>query len=393
MYNSSHHKTAVRRMMPMELSHGGGSSGQINPFEATADFESASGALCADLIAALEIFEESQRLFFPGIVPVLRERFGPLAERLERSMARLRSIPCLPETNRLRNDLLEASALCLDSLRLSVEVEYLEAFLANFRKAVRRVNRAMEILYPLHGSLPIINRFFLEKPLREKDVDFIGPVAPAGRTGLQHVGADQHPYARGSFSVFIPESYDESGPWPLVVALHGGFGHGRDFIWTWLREARSRRFLLVAPTSCGGTWSITGPDIDDEFLREVLRNITDRWNVDKKRILLTGLSDGATYLLKRALDEESPFSAFALAAGILPPFNLRHVRGRRILWVHGARDWMFPLWYAKTGYKMLREAGADITQEIVPDLYHAYPREKNDSILNWFDPALALPAP
>ena len=377
----------------MDLSHGGGPSGKINPFEATTDFESALEALCADLMAALEIFEESQRLFFPGIVPILRERFGPLAERLERSIARFQSIPCPPETDRTRNDLLEASALCLDSLRLAVEVEYLEAFLANFRKAVRRVNRAMEILYPLHGSFPSINRFFLEKPLREKDVDFVRPAAPAGRTGLQHVGADQHPYARGSFSIFIPESYGGSDPWPLVMALHGGFGHGRDFIWTWLREARSRRFLLVAPTSLGGTWSITGPDIDDEFLREVLRNITDRWNVDKTRILLTGLSDGATYLLKRALDEESPFSAFALAAGILPPFNLRYVRGRRILWVHGARDWMFPLWYAKTGYKMLREAGADITQEIVPDLYHAYPREKHDSILNWFDPALALPAP
>ena len=376
----------------MDLSHGGGPSGHGNRIEAAAGLESALGGLCADLVAALEAFEESQRLFFPGIVPILRERFGPLAERLERSTARFQPTPCPPDKNRMKDDVLEASELCLDSLRLSVEVDHLEAFLANFRRAGRRVNRAMEILYPLHGSLPIINRFFLERPLRERDDDFIRPEAPSGPVGLQHVGADQHPYARGSFSLFVPESYEGSDPWPLVMALHGGFGHGRDFIWTWLREARSRRFLLVAPTSRGSTWSITGPDIDDEFLREVLRNIADRWNVDKKRILLTGLSDGATYLLKRALDEESPFSAFALAAGILPPFNLRHVRGRRILWVHGARDWMFPLWYAKTGYKMLSEAGADITQEIVPDLYHAYPREKNDSILNWFDPALALPA-
>jgi len=377
----------------MDLSRGGSPSGQTNPLEATADFASALGALCADLIAALEAFEESQRLFFPGVVLTLRERFGPLAVRLEGSTAFFRSVPCPPESNPVRNDLLEASALCLDSLRLSVAAEYLEAFLANFRKSARRVNRAMEILYPLHESLPAINRFFLERPLREKDGDFIRSATSGGRTGLQHAGADEHPYARGSFSIFIPESYTGSDPWPLVMALHGGFGHGRDFIWTWLREARSRRFLLVAPTSRGSTWSITGPDSDDELLREVLRQVTDRRNVDKKRILLTGFSDGATYLLKRALDEESPFSAFALAAGILPPFNLGHVRGRRILWVHGARDWMFPLWYAKTGYKMLREAGADITQEIIPDLYHAYPREKNDGILKWFDPALALPAP
>jgi phospholipase/carboxylesterase len=377
----------------MDLSRGGGSSGQTNPSEATADFASALGALCADLVAALEAFEESQRLFFPGVVLTLRERFGPLAERLEGSTAFFRSAPCPPESNPVRDALLEASALCLDSLRLSVAEEYLEAFLANFRKSVRRVNRSMEILYPLHESLPAINRFFLERPLREKDGDFIRSATSGGGTGLQHAGAHEHPYARGSFSIFIPESYTGSDSWPLVMALHGGFGHGRDFIWTWLREARSRRFLLVAPTSRGSTWSITGPDIDNEFLGEVLRQITDRWNVDRKRILLTGLSDGATYLLKRALDEESPFAAFALAAGILPPFNLRHVRGRRILWVHGARDWMFPLWYAKTGYKMLHEAGADITQEIVPDLYHAYPREKNDSILKWFDPALVLPAP
>jgi phospholipase/carboxylesterase len=363
------------------------------PPETSADFDGALDVLSGDLTAALKAFEDGQRLFFPGIVPILRERFDPLAERLEKSLARFRSSQGPPGSNAMKEALLEASALCLDALRLSVEADYLEAFLANFRKAGRRVNRVMEILYPLHGVLPGINRFFLEKPLHGRERDILRPAGAADRLGLQHIGTDQHPYARGSFSLFIPESCEGPDPRPLVVALHGGFGHGRDFIWTWLREARSRRFLLVAPSSRGSTWSITGPDIDDEFLREVLRYITGRWSVDGSRILLTGLSDGATYLLKRALDEESPFTAFAPAAGILPPMDLRHARGRRILWVHGARDWMFPLWYAKTGYKLLKEAGAEITQEIIPDLYHAYPREKNDSILTWFDPALALPAP
>jgi len=359
---------------------------------AAADFDGALDALSGDLIAAFEAFEQGQRLFFPGIVPVLRERFGPLAESLERSLSRFRAGQGPQRSNAVKEALPEAAALCLDALRLSVEADYLEAFLANFRKAVRRVNRAMEILYPLHGVLPGVNRFFLEKPLHGREGDIPRPAGASDRLGLRHIGTEQHPYARGSFSLFIPESCEGPDPRPLVMALHGGFGHGRDFIWTWLREARSRRFLLVAPTSRGSTWSITGPDIDDEFLREVLRYVAGRWNVDGSRVLLTGLSDGATYLLKRALDEESPFTAFAAVAGILPPMDLSHVRGHRILWIHGARDWMFPLWYAKTGYRMLKEAGAEITQEIIPDLYHAYPREKNDSILTWFDPALALPA-
>ena len=52
-----------------------------------------------------------------------------------------------------------------------------------------------------------------------------------------------------------------------VVALHGGSGSGRDFLWTWLREARGRRFLLAAPTAQGPTWSLMGPDLDSRNLR------------------------------------------------------------------------------------------------------------------------------
>ena len=115
-----------------------------------------------------------------------------------------------------------------------------------------------------------------------------------------------------------------------------------------------------------------------------------RWNIDYSRILLTGLSDGATYALKRSLDRETPFTHFAIFSGILAPFDLRDAKERRIYWVHGAKDWMFPAWRAKMGEKELAAAGADVTLEIVPDLYHAYPREKNDRALTWFDPSLSF---
>ena len=38
-------------------------------------------------------------------------------------------------------------------------------------------------------------------------------------------------------------------PWTVVtyMFLHGGFGHGRDFLWTWLREARSRSPQYALP--------------------------------------------------------------------------------------------------------------------------------------------------
>ncbi len=204
--------------------------------------------------------------------------------------------------------------------------------------------------------------------------------------GLIHIGADQDQDARGAFSIYIPETYDGSESWPLVVALHGGNGHGRDFIWTWLREARSRRFLLLAPSSLGMTWHLEKAATDSVGLHRAIVYVADRWKVDHERILLTGISDGGTYALTSGLQSDTPFTALALVTGVLPPVDLNQAPGRRILWIHGAHDWMFPVQRARQGFAILQKAGAEARLEIIDDLSHAYPREKNDLILKWFDP-------
>ena len=49
--------------------------------------------------------------------------------------------------------------------------------------------------------------------------------------------------------------------YPLVVAMHGGSGNGGAFLWSWVREARTRGFIVLAPTAIGSTWSLMEPDI------------------------------------------------------------------------------------------------------------------------------------
>ena len=172
------------------------------------------------------------------------------------------------------------------------------------------------------------------------------------------------------------------------MALHGGFGHGADFIWTWLREARSRGWILLAPTSRGTTWSLMGPDVDAASLDSMLAYVRERWRVDAGRMLLTGLSDGATYTLLHGLREGSPFTALAPVSGVLHPHNFANgnvarAAGRRIRLVHGALDWMFPVDLARQAAKTLRDAGAAIEYDEAEDLSHAYPRERNGAILEW----------
>ncbi|HPL63548.1 MAG TPA: hypothetical protein PK587_07270 [Syntrophales bacterium] len=329
-----------------------------------------------DLVFSLKIFEDAKRCFFPGNAPRLKEMFQPALERLDRVLAD----PYLPDCGAREFRIREAVRTCTEALRLAFSSESLHESLGNFQRASRRVCRVLESIYPLCPAYKTVNEFFLEPQFHGRGADFINHES---RGGLHQIGLDSDPYSRGGITVYIPESMDGIPP-PLVVALHGGGGHGRDFVWTWLREARSRRFLLAAPSSTGPTWALLGGDGDLALLQKVTALMEEEWNADPRRILLTGISDGATYALKRAMDEVTPFAAFAPVAGVLPPFDLRNVRGRRFYWVHGRKDWMFPAMYAVSGSKNLKAAGADVNLDIVPDLYHAYPREYNRAILDWF---------
>jgi phospholipase/carboxylesterase len=125
--------------------------------------------------------------------------------------------------------------------------------------------------------------------------------------------------------------------------------------------------------------------------------VCERWPVDRARVLLTGLSDGATFTLLAGLAESSPFSALAAVSGVLHPAALgrggaERARGRRIYLAHGALDWLFPVALARLARDELERAGAALVYREIDDLSHTYPREENDRILCWFDPALALPA-
>ena len=349
--------------------------------------------LCYDLLATLDAFEITERQFDPGIVSYLQEKLSPFADRLEGSGKQFHSIFPPSDFKLFHDQLKDATINATDALRIFVTPAGLEASLINFRKAKRKICRTREKLFSLRRSLPTVNRFLIEAAVHERIDEFDPDRPPRTDVGLFHVGMEEDPYARGRFSLYVPESYGGYQAWPLVIALHGGFSHGRDFLWTWFREARSRRFILLAPSSHEATWSITGIDVDSATLNKMLEYVAERWKIDKNRILLTGISDGATYALSRALDKQPPFTAFAPVSGVLPPFDLRNAKDRRIYWVHGAFDWMFPVERARQDYTILKTAGADITLRVIDDLSHTYPREQNDRILTWFDSSLALPTP
>jgi len=347
------------------------------------------------LLGALDAMEKAGRRLDPVAIPALRGFLGPLREDLDERASALVALAPDPEADAFVEALRRAVAQALEALRLFTESSPPSESVPRILAAMRAHCRAQETLYPLRRALPPVSRFLLEPGARER-MEELDPDPPAQeRCGVMH--APGGPDGRGGFALYVPESVVADEPRPLVVALHGGSGNGRDFLWTWLREARSRRCLLLAPTARGPTWSFNGPDVDATALRGMLDYVCRHWAVDRERVLLTGLSDGATYTLVCGLQADSPFTALAPLSGVLHPVNfangnLERAAGRRIYLVHGARDWMFPVELARRAASELTRAGARLVFREIEDLSHTYAREENARILEWLDPSLALAA-
>jgi phospholipase/carboxylesterase len=256
-------------------------------------------------------------------------------------------------------------------------------------RALRGLPRAQEALYPLASRLPPVSGYFIDPALRGEAEPGARLARPADDgTGILH--DYNEPGSRGGFSLYVPEYYTPDRAWPLVMALHGGSGDGCGFLWTWLRDARSRGAILIAPTAKGRSWALMDDDVDTPNLIRILDFVRSRWNVDSSRMLLTGLSDGGTFCYVSGLDSASPFTHLAPVAATFHPLmaetaDTGRLRGLPIHIVHGRLDWMFPVQVARQTQNALTAAGAAVTYRELDDLSHCYPREMNAEILRWLD--------
>ncbi|MDH5738435.1 MAG: phospholipase, partial [Gammaproteobacteria bacterium] len=270
-----------------------------------------------------------------------------------------------------------------------------EDSMGQIMKAMRASCRAQEYVYPIANVMKPVNQYFLEPEVRQNEGLLASLTEGAGREKVGLFNAGNNRDQRGGFTLYIPENNTLTDKRPLVVVLHGGTGHGADFLWSWVREARSRNFYLLAPTSRRDTWSLMGEEHDLGGLLQMLDYVREGWSVDEEHILLTGMSDGGTYSLLAGLREDTPFTHLAPFSGVLHPEiamsgNMAYAREKPIYLVHGTHDWMFPVETARMAAEELRQAGATIEYREVQNLSHTYARSLNPDLLCWFNPSLDI---
>jgi phospholipase/carboxylesterase len=350
----------------------------------------ATMGLLPPLLSALDALEHAGRYLHPPNVAQLVEALTPMSEPLVRRRTEFQNAPWPEPLEGFRDSVGEASSQAIAALEAFAACMADANPVMSAYRALGSAGRAVAALYPVAFMLPPVNRFFIAPPLRDdaRLLATLGAADPgADRAGIIH--ADNRSDQRGGFSLYVPEYYDAQRAYPLVVALHGGNGHGRSFLWTWLRDARSRGVIVLSATSRQDTWSLMEPDIDIAGLDAMVQHVTQQWNVDVSRILLTGMSDGGSFSYLGGLRDDSPFTHIAPISASFHPFLIEGCSAERlhelpVYLVHGALDWMFNVDVARLARDTLTAAGTSLTYREIDDLSHTYPREENQHILDWF---------
>ncbi len=260
------------------------------------------------------------------------------------------------------------------------------------------------LLYEFRAELPGLQQYWVlptARPwLAELETRTPGLEVPVGFVHTERANN------RAAYSLYVPENYTAQKTWPLIVCLHSGYGRGDDYILTWLRPAKSKGYLLLAPKSVGPTWSAIrtpfsppNPPLDLRSIGVMLEEVFNTYAVDRKRVYLSGFSDGGIFTYILGLAYADIFAGIAPVAGRLHPAvedSLRRGQGKElpILIVHGGQDPIFSVEFTRQTYELFTKLGYRMSYKELAEWGHAYPYTINERIvLPWFESVGAKPAP
>jgi len=144
------------------------------------------------------------------------------------------------------------------------------------------------------------------------------------------------------YYVHVPSIYDKNHETPVVFMLHGTSGDGEKFYnysgWKELGEIEN--IITVYPSSwhhCifeingqqkhttkwhvypGGFTYCSGeiPKDDIHFLKEIINELHQKFNIDSKRIYMVGFSNGGAMAFRSAVEMSDTFAAVVEASGTI----------------------------------------------------------------------------
>lgn len=152
-----------------------------------------------------------------------------------------------------------------------------------------------------------------------------------------------------SYTVYLPENYNQSETPPLLLALHGLTQTGVEMMQfsDFNSIADTGRFIVVYPDGFGNAWNVGfsgGSTADDVgFLSLLIDTLHQQYQVDLNRVYATGFSNGGFMSYRLACELGNRIVAIAPVAGTMTEGSYNSCQPTRkvpVLHIHGTNDFV-----------------------------------------------------
>jgi hypothetical protein len=201
---------------------------------------------------------------------------------------------------------------------------------------------------------------------------------PSGVIQLSNLSPDglKHNYA-----VNVPPGYDPARRYQLRFQLHGGIGARTDNKPRGTGEigplAGAEQFYVLPYAWTDSPWWSSGEVLN---LNAIVDSLKRTYNIDENRVVVAGVSDGATGAYYIAMHDTTPYASFlplngfimVLANGEIDDGRIfpNNLRNKPLFVVNGGRDRLYPTGIVEPFTHHLRSSGVQIDYHPQPDGEH-----------------------
>ena len=165
------------------------------------------------------------------------------------------------------------------------------------------------------------------------------------------------------YRLWVPEDYDGSRSYPLVLFLHGGAGRGRDNE-RHLLDGNGMLVNMFVTTQPRFPSIVLAPQTSSEHGVEptlaVLRHVLKEYRVDRTRIYLIGQSLGGYGALDVLASEPTLFAAAVVIAAGGQESRVGRYAMLPTWFFHGERDDVVPVEQARSTVAAIKRAGGPV---------------------------------
>lgn len=217
---------------------------------------------------------------------------------------------------------------------------------------------------------------------------------PVGLLPDEQIVVRERPYR---LSLSVPQSYEPTRDYALIVCLHGAGFTGEAYLDRW-KTRLGEGYILACPTYPAGAWFTRRAE---DLVLATVQAVQQRYRIDPNRIFLTGMSNGGIGAWLIGMHHAPLFAGLApMASGIddvLFPF-LENLRTTPTYIIHGSQDQVMPVELSRKLAGELKNLGSpyiyrehDRTHAMAGG--HFFPREELPDLVKWFDEQHRNPAP